>query len=95
MSLNMSKKGSALLAVLWMTVILSFIGITLASTVRSEVASTQTLVQGEQGYFLARAGIEASLLKMAAPLPDDFSGAFDFQFETGAAALREGAEAAE
>jgi len=85
MTVARSRKGSALLAVLWMTVILSFIGITLASTVRSEVASTQMLVRGEQGYFLARAGIEASLLQMMARLPDDFPGAFNFQFDTGAA----------
>jgi type II secretory pathway component PulK len=79
----MNQKGSALLAVLWMTVILSFIGATLASTVRSEVASTQMLVRGEQGYFLARAGIEASLLQMLRPSLEDFRGVYNFQFETG------------
>ena len=79
----MKTKGSALLAVLWMTVILTFVGITLASTVRSEVASTQMLAQGEQGYFLARAGIEAALLQMTLPEADTYYREYNFQFETG------------
>lgn len=76
-------KGSALLAVLWMTVILSFIGVTLASTVRSEVAATQTLSQGEQGYFLSRAGIEAALLRMTLEHGGEAYRDYNFAFATG------------
>ncbi len=77
-------RGSALLAVLWMTVILSFIGASLASSVRSEVASTQTMAQSEQGYFLARSGIEASLLKMMVLDEESFYyREYNFQLATG------------
>jgi type II secretory pathway component PulK len=80
---TLKQRGSALLAVLWMTVILTFVGISLASTVRSEVASTQMLAQGAQGYFLARAGIEAALLQMTLPETDAYYRQYNFQFDTG------------
>jgi type II secretory pathway component PulK len=85
-------RGSALLAVLWMTVILTFVGMALAANVRSEVESARLLAESEQGYFLARAGIEAALLRMTIPPADpvqaqeenDFRQ-YDFQFSTGTA----------
>jgi len=85
-------RGSALLAVLWMTVILSFVGMALAANVRSEVESTRLLAESEQGYFLARAGIEAALLRMTTPPADPrqaqeetYFRQYDFQFATGTA----------
>ncbi len=85
-------RGSALLAVLWMTVILSFVGMALAANVRSEVESTRLLAESEQGYFLARAGIEAAVLRMATPATDPkqaeeetYFRQYDFQFATGTA----------
>jgi hypothetical protein len=86
------RRGSALLSVLWMTVILSFVGMALAANVRSEVESTRLLAESEQGYFLARAGIEAALLRMATPAADPrqaeeetYFRHYDFQFATGSA----------
>ena len=85
-------RGSALLAVLWMTVILGFVGMALAANGRSEVESTRLLAESEQGYFLARAGIEAALLRIALPPADPKQAEeernfrqYDFQFETGTA----------
>jgi general secretion pathway protein K len=87
-----SNRGSALLAVLWMTVILGFVGMALAANVRSEVESTRLLAESEQGYFLARAGMEAALLRMTTPPEDPRQAAeennfrqYDFQFATGTA----------
>jgi type II secretory pathway component PulK len=86
-------RGSALLAVLWMTVILTFVGMALAANVRSEVESTRLLAESEQGYFLARAGMEAALLRMTMPPSADPIQAqeendfrqYEFQFATGTA----------
>ncbi|GEM_PF-4031851 len=85
------QKGSALLSVLWITVVLGFVGMALAANVRSEVESTRLLAESEQGYFLARAGIEAGLLRLTTPPADPRQAeaemtfrAYDFQFQTGA-----------
>lgn len=91
----MNRQGSALLTVLWMTVILSFVGMSLASTVRSEVESTRISAESEQGYFLARAGLDAALLRMMAP-PNDpvqaeremYFREYNFAFDTGSALVQ-------
>src|SRR5258708_35871738 len=87
---QMTQKGSALLAVLWMTVMLSFVAMALSSTVRSETESTRIRAQSEQSYFLARAGIDAAVLRMMSPNPDpkqaeieQFFREYNFQFATG------------
>ena len=51
------KKGSALLAVLWVSAALAAIGFSLASTVRSETDRTATAVDGLRAYYLASGGI--------------------------------------
>ena len=84
-------RGSALLAVLWMTVILSFVGMALAANVRTEVESTRLLAESEQGYFLARAGVEAALLRMTSVVDpkqaeeESYFRQYDFQLATGTA----------
>lgn len=86
------EAGAALLAVLWLTVILSFIGMALAASARTEVAATRNLVENEQGYFLARGGLEAAILHLTSPPPPPAEGEENvarrellFEFETGAA----------
>ena len=51
------QRGSALLAVLWVSAALAAIGFSLASTVRSETDRTATAVDGLRAYYLASGGI--------------------------------------
>jgi general secretion pathway protein K len=51
------RRGSALLAVLWVSVALAAIGFSLASTVRSETDRTSTAVDGLRAYYLASGGV--------------------------------------
>ncbi len=86
------QKGAALLAVLWLTVILTFIAGALASTVRTEVEATRNQVDRERGYFLARGAIQAAALELTSPpvRPEEAEKQFGrrellFEFETGSA----------
>jgi general secretion pathway protein K len=56
------RRGSALLAVLWLSAALSAIAYSLANTVRGEVERTSTAVDGLRTYYLARAGVERGIL---------------------------------
>src|SRR6476620_6822684 len=56
------SRGSALLAVLWLSAALSAIAFSLANTVRGEVERTSTAVDGLRSYYLAQAGIERGIL---------------------------------
>ena len=51
------QKGSALLAVLWVSAALAAIGFSLASTVRSETDRASTAVDGLRAYYLASGAI--------------------------------------
>jgi len=81
------SQGSALLAVMWMTVMLGLVGMALATTVRSETESTRMMAESEQGYFLARAGIDAARLTIAFPEQETQAQAsrrdYNFAFDTG------------
>jgi len=86
------QKGAALLAVLWLTVILTFIAGALASTVRTEVEATRNQVDRERGYFLARGAIQAAALELTSQpaRPEETEKQFGrrellFEFETGTA----------
>lgn len=57
-----SRRGGALLAVLWVVAALSAIALSIAATVRSEVERTTIHSEGVKAYFLARAGIERAAL---------------------------------
>ena len=90
--MSRDRKGAALLAVLWLTVILTFIAGALASTVRTEVEATRNQVDRERGYFLARGAIQAAALELTSQpaSPEDTEKQFGrrellFEFETGAA----------
>ena len=57
-----NRRGSALLAVLWLAAALSAIAFSLANTVRGEVERTSTTVDGLRSYYLAEAGVERGIL---------------------------------
>lgn len=62
-----SRKGSALLAVLWLSVALTAIAFTLSRTVRGELDRSSLNVDSARAYFLARGGIERAMLRMLRP----------------------------
>jgi general secretion pathway protein K len=53
-----SRRGSALLMVLWLSAALAAIGFSLASTVRGEAERTSTALDGVRSYYLAVGGIQ-------------------------------------
>ena len=59
-----SKRGSALLAVLWLSAALAAIAFSLANTVRGETERTSTAVDGLRAYYLATAAVERTLIYM-------------------------------
>jgi general secretion pathway protein K len=58
---NNSQRGVALLAVLWLTVALSFMAMATAHLVRAEVDAVSNQMASEHGYYLARGGIDAAI----------------------------------
>src|SRR5438270_6456830 len=58
------QRGSALLAVLWLSLALSAIAFSLATTVRGETERTATAVDGVRSYYLATGAIERAILYM-------------------------------
>jgi general secretion pathway protein K len=58
------QRGSALLAVLWLSLALSAIAFSLATTVRGETERTSTAVDGIRSYYLATGAIERAILYM-------------------------------
>ena len=58
------RAGSALLAVLWLSLALSAIAFSLASTVQGETERTATAVDGLRSYYLATGAIERAILYM-------------------------------
>ncbi len=59
---SLEKRGSALLAVLWLTAALSAIAFTVATTVRAETERTSTAADALKAYYLATGAIERTLL---------------------------------
>src|SRR3989442_1404430 len=57
-------RGSALLAVLWLSLALSTIAFSVASTVQGETERTSTAVDGLRSYYLATGAIERAILYM-------------------------------
>jgi general secretion pathway protein K len=57
-----SRSGSALLAVLWLSAVLSVIALTVASTVRGEVERAATASDDTRAYFLAESAIQRAIL---------------------------------
>jgi len=59
-----ATRGSALLAVLWLSAALAAIAFSLSSTVRSEIGHTATSVDGLRAYYLAQGGIQRAALEL-------------------------------
>ena len=57
-------RGSALLAVLWLSAALAAIAFSLSSTVRGETERTSTAVDGLRSYYLASGAIERASLEL-------------------------------
>ncbi len=84
-------RGSALLAVLWLSAALAAIAFSLSSTVRGETERTSTAVDGLRSYYLASGAIERASMELlwsvANPakrtLPQG-STAVDYNFPSGA-----------
>src|SRR5712692_4318983 len=56
------QKGSALIAVLWLSAALSAIAFTVSTSVRAETERTSTAVDGLRAYYIAAGGIDRGLL---------------------------------
>lgn len=57
-----SRRGGALLTVLWLSAALSAIAFSVATTVRGEVERAATAADGVKGYFLARGALQRAFL---------------------------------
>ena len=62
-----AQRGVALLAVLWLAVALSFMGMATAQLVRTEVSALTNQIDWQRSYYLARGGIEAAVYAIAQP----------------------------
>jgi general secretion pathway protein K len=94
----LKQRGSALLAVLWLSAALSAIAFTVASTVRAETERTSTEVDALRTYYLATGALDRALLYIqwgggyrnsdgTAKYFDNPMPVLRFQFATGAAAV--------
>ena len=59
-----TRRGSALLMVLWLSAALSVIGFSLATTIRGETERTSTALDGLRSYYLAAAGVDRAALEL-------------------------------
>ena len=57
-----TERGSALLAVLWLSAVLAAIGFSLASTVRGEAERASTALDSTTSYYLATGAIQRAIL---------------------------------
>jgi general secretion pathway protein K len=82
-----SRRGSALLAVLWMSAALAAIAFSLATTVRGETDRTATTVDDLRTYYLATGAIDRAILDMQGTWEGFQPGQprFTFEFPTGSA----------
>src|SRR5580765_2784978 len=62
MSIRTEKRGSALLAVMWLSLALSAIAFSVASTVHGETERVSTAVDGIRSYYLATGAVERAIL---------------------------------
>jgi general secretion pathway protein K len=61
---RLSRRGSALLTVLWLTAALSAIGLAVANNVRSETERSATNVDDAKAYFVARGAVQRAALHL-------------------------------
>lgn len=93
-----SRRGSALLAVLWLVAALSAIAFSVAGTVRGEMERTSTALDGTRAYYLATGAVERALLYMqwgqqygnpdgSSPYYGTWTRSLRFTFPTGEAVV--------
>ena len=91
-----NERGGVLLLVLWVTAALSFVALSTAMMVRTEVAATAYRLEAEQAGLLAQGAIEQTLYLMKHPGIVDAEGRplflqgqrrLDLAFETGQAGV--------
>src|SRR5689334_9863609 len=91
MTISGSRRGSALLTVLWISAALAAVAFSLANTVRGETDRTSTELDEIRGYYLAvgavdRAAIEVLWSSIASnPIIPKGSSFVDYTFPTGSA----------
>jgi len=61
---GLGRRGSALLAVLWLSAALAAIGFSLATTVHGETERMSTALDGLRSYYLAAAGIDRAAVEL-------------------------------
>ncbi len=61
---NRSRRGSALLTVLWISAALAAIGFALANTVRGETERVSTTVDELRAYYLASGAVERAAIEV-------------------------------
>jgi general secretion pathway protein K len=93
-------RGSVLMSVLWIVLVLSLISFSLASTVRVEMDSSLQAFDSERAFFMAKSAAELVLdsEKKQQPLPLDGpvkqeNGEYIFQFDAGEAHVRYASDA--
>jgi general secretion pathway protein K len=86
-----SQRGSALIAVLWLSAALSAIAFAMSVTVRGETARTASSMDDVRSYYLASAGVQKATVELlwtitqaASLIPKD-SAFIDYQFPSGVA----------
>jgi general secretion pathway protein K len=85
------NRGSALLAVLWLSAALSAIAFAMSVTVRGETARTATAMDDLRSYYLASAGVQKATVELlwsatqGASLISNDSTFVDYQFPSGTA----------
>jgi general secretion pathway protein K len=68
-SVKDTQRGVALLAVLWLAVALTFMGMATAHLVRTEAEAVGNQIDSQRGYYLARGGIDAAVDSIAGYSP--------------------------
>lgn len=63
-TIRQPRRGSALLAVLWLSAALAVIGFSVANTVRGETERTGTSLDGLRSYYLAVAGVRRGSMEL-------------------------------
>lgn len=62
------QRGIALLAVLWLAMALSLLALSTSYLVRTEIEAVRNRMEDQQGYYLARGGIEAAVYSIVRSL---------------------------
>jgi general secretion pathway protein K len=95
-----NERGSALMSVLWIVLVLSLVSFSLAATVRVEVESIKQTFDSEKAFFMARGAAEIVFDSFSKhqPLPADSpvrqeNGEYFFPFKDGEAVVRFESEA--